>query len=89
LFFSLYIFFLKGVFSIPWDLEVEFERECINGSWYLTYEIRIKLLLPLIEMVKRARKSFGLCREGLDLAEKGKCDGSFLINSKAFHVEHQ
>jgi hypothetical protein len=40
-------------------------------------------------MVKGARKSFGLCREGLDLAEKGKCDGSFLTKSKTFHVEHQ
>jgi DNA repair photolyase len=67
-----------------------FEKgEFINGSWYLPYELRIKLLLPLMEMVKGARKSFGLCRESLDLAEKGKCDGSFLINSKAFHVEHQ
>ena len=86
--------FRRLVSAIP-KIEKDYKRlhfekgEFINGSWYLPHELRINLLSPLIEMVKRARKSFGLCRESLDLAEKGKCDGSFLIKSKAFHVEHQ
>ena len=67
-----------------------FERGIhLNGSWYLPYEMRVKLLLPLIEMVKRKKKSFSLCREGLDFGEKGKCDGSFLIKPKMFHVKHE
>ncbi|MCI4454829.1 MAG: radical SAM protein [Thermodesulfobacterium sp.] len=86
--------FRRLVTAIP-KIEKDYKKlyfekgECINGSWYLPYELRNNLLSPLMEMVKGARKSFGLCREGLDLAEKGKCDGSFLIKFKTFHVEHQ
>ncbi len=81
---------VSGIPKIEKDYKrLYFERGTyLQGSWYLPYELRVKLLLPLIEMVKGANKSFGLCRESLDFGEKGKCDGSFLIKLKKFHVEH-
>lgn len=79
--------FKRIIEALP-KIEKEYKRlyfeegEYIKGSWYLAKDLRLKLLLPLIEMVKQAGKTFGLCREGLDFCEKGKCDGSFLINSQ-------
>jgi len=53
----------------------------IRGSRYLPLEIRQKLLLPFIEIIEKAGKSYALCREGLKeyTTKKGFCDGSFLL----------
>ncbi len=55
------------------------EGEVMNGSWYLPRARRIALLSPLIQEVKKAGKSFGLCREGLFEFKSKNCDGSYLI----------
>ena len=57
------------------------EGVLIKGSRYLSLEQRRMLLLPLIEIIKKAGKSFGLCREGLNSLKlkRGFCDGSFLL----------
>jgi DNA repair photolyase len=54
------------------------EGERIQGSRYLSKELRHEMLSQVRELVLENNMTFGICREGLDLKRAKTCDGSHL-----------